>query len=85
MSTTLSEVDRLRLTLSREKAARLRAESINLQMAQRALEANHTKAAEEMAALQEHLRVTYDLKPGDELLEDGTIKRAPVRELKKEA
>jgi hypothetical protein len=78
---SLSEMDRLKLTLAKEREARLRAEAANLQMAQRALDAAMARASQEAAALSAELRQRYALAPGDEIAEDGGIRRSPVRAL----
>lgn len=81
LPTTLSEMDRLKLALAKERAGRLQADAINLQNAQRQLEAAVAKGQVELKALSDELKERYSLAPGDEVAEDGTIKRAPVRAL----
>lgn len=77
----LSEMDRLKLTLAKEKQGRLNAEMTNLQMAQRAIQAQFATVDAENKALFDRLKVEYQLAPADEIGEDGTIKRSPVRSL----
>lgn len=81
----LTEMDRLRLTLAKERDARLRAEAANVQMMQRQLEMAHAKAQAEFSALHAELRERYTLVPGDEIAEDGTIRRAPQAPAEKAA
>ena len=80
----LTEMDRLKLSLMKEKGQRLQAETLNLQMMQRALQAQHAAFEEESKAFSATLKATYALEPGDEIGEDGAIKRTPVRSIKKE-
>jgi multidrug efflux pump subunit AcrA (membrane-fusion protein) len=80
----LSELDHLKLQLLTAKQARFQAETMNLQMAQRSLQALQQQLVQESAALSEHLRVTYALAPADEIGEDGVIARSPVRAIKEE-
>lgn len=84
LPTTLTEMDRLKLSLARERDGRLKAEAANLQMAMRAVEGALAKATQETSALSAELRERYMLEQGDEISEDGNIKRAPVRALPKE-
>lgn len=81
----LSEMDRLRLQLSKERQARLQAEAQNLRLAQARHEAEVRQVTAEDKAVFDALKATYALEPNDEILGDGTIKRAPVRAIKKEA
>ncbi len=78
----LSEMDRLRLQLSKERQARLRAEAQNLQLSMARHEAEVRAATAEDKASFDTLKATYQLETNDEILGDGTIKRAPVRALK---
>lgn len=73
----LSEVDRLKMQLAKEKQARLQADAINLQMAQRQMQATMQASQAEAQVLFAALKDTYKLAPGDEVGEDGAIKRAP--------
>jgi len=82
LASTLSEMDRLKLLLAKEKASRVQAESVNLQMAQRQIQAQFAVVEAENKALFERLKVDYALAPADEIGEDGVIKRSPVRSLK---
>jgi len=82
LPTALSEMDRLKLTLAKEREARLRAEAANIQMAQQQVNAARAQMEIEHRALMEQLKQTYSLTPGDEVGEDGSIKRAPVRAIK---
>lgn len=77
LPTKLSELDRLKMTLAKEKQQRLQAEAANLQMLQRQLQAQHAGLEAENKSLFEELKATYKLNPGDEVAEDGTIKRVP--------
>jgi hypothetical protein len=78
----LIEMDRLRLQLSKERQARLRAEAQNLQMSLARHEAEVRQAAAEDKASFDTMKALYQLEANDEILGDGTIKRAPVRALK---
>ena len=80
LPTTLSEMDRLKLTLQKEKAARFQAEGLNLQMAMRQHQAQQGAIQKESMEFAQHLQATYSLAPADEINEDGTIKRAPKKE-----
>jgi len=82
--TALSEMDKLKLTLQKEKQARFQAEGMNLQMAMRQHQAQQGPLQAEAMAFAKELQATYSLAPSDEINEDGTIKRSPVRALKKE-
>jgi len=82
--TVISEIDRLKLDLAKEKRSRLQAEALNLQMMQRNVMAQQISMEAEQKALFEHLRDAYGLSSGDEIGENGTIKRAPVRDATKE-
>ena len=73
----LSELDRLRMVLAKERQQRLQAEAANVQMLQRQLQAQHAALEAENKALFEELKLTYTLNQGDEIAEDGTIKRTP--------
>ena len=75
----LSETDRLRLLLAREKSARLQAEMSNVQMVQRSVQTQLAQIEAENKAFRERLKVEYRLAPADEIGEDGSIKRSQVR------
>lgn len=83
-ATALSEIDRLRLHLSREKASRLSAEMVNLQMAMEQTKARFAGVQAENIAFFDKLKADYALAPADEISEDGAIKRSPVRAIKTE-
>ena len=82
LPTALSEMDRLKLALAKEKQSRLQAEAANLGMAQRAVNGAIATLEKENAVLFERLKVDYQLAPNDEVSEDGAITRAPVRIVK---
>lgn len=71
----ITEMDRLKLSLAKEKQARLQAEAVNLQMAQRALQAQHEALEKENASLFDGLKEKYNLAPSDQILESGRIVR----------
>jgi hypothetical protein len=77
LPTKLSELDRLKMVLAKERQGRLQAEAAHLQMLQRQLQAQHSALEGENKTLFEELKTTYNLNPGDEIAEDGTIKRTP--------
>jgi hypothetical protein len=77
LPTALSEMDRLKLTLQKEKAARFQAEGMNLQLAMRQHQAQQGTLQKESMEFAKELQATYSLAPADEINEDGTIKRAP--------
>jgi len=83
LATCLSEVDCLKLRLLSERVARIKAEASNLSMLQKQLNAQHEVLAADQKVLFAALSSTYALAEGDELGEDGTIKRSPVRAIKK--
>ncbi len=80
LPTTLSEMDRLKLALAKEKESRVRAELINAQMVLRSAQAAHMALEAETRVLFEALKQTYSLSPGDEVGEDGSIKRTEKKE-----
>ena len=75
--TNLSEIERLKFLLIREKKARLQTEAINLQMLQRQMAAQLNSVDAEAQTFFDALKTSYELEPGDEVGEDGSIKRAP--------
>ena len=78
----LTEMDRLRLQLAKERQGRLQAEAANLSMAVGRNEAEVRAAQAEDKALFDGLKVSYQLEDQDEVKLDGTIKRSAVRALK---
>jgi hypothetical protein len=78
----LNEVDTLKLALFRETNARLTSELLRLQGELRALTAQHNTHQHAYEAFARELRNTYQLAPGDQLHESGTIKRTTVRAIK---
>ncbi len=77
----LSEMDKLKLQLAKERQSRLQAEMVNLQMAQRSVEAQMSTVEEANKVLFDRLKSEYQLAPADQIGEDGTIKRSSVRSL----
>jgi hypothetical protein len=73
----LSEMDRLRMQLSKERQLRMRADAHNLNTAMRVLDAEMSAAKREDDALFANMKDAYQLEPSDEVAADGTIKRAP--------
>ena len=73
----ISEIDRLKIQLAKERQLRLKSEAAGLQMMQRQLVAAQQSVEAEATALFGALKATYALEPGDEIGEDGAIKRAP--------
>lgn len=80
LPTALSEMDRLKLALAKEKEGRVRVELINAQMVLRSAQAAHMALEAETRALFDSLKQTYSLESGDEVSEDGSIKRAAKKE-----
>jgi hypothetical protein len=79
--TALSEMDKLKLQLAKEKASRLQSEMMNLQMVQRQVQGQLQAQEAENKVLFDRLKAEYQLAPADEIGEDGVIKRSPVRSL----
>lgn len=75
----LSELDRLKLQLSKEKQMRLQTEAMNVQMMMRSVEAQMKALDAEQKPFFDYLKSAYQLAPADQIAEDGTITRAPVR------
>jgi len=78
LPTKLSEVDKLKLQLAREKQQRLQAEYTNVQMLLRTAQAAISQSQVEHKALGTELRTRYSLAETDVLDEDGTIHRNAV-------
>jgi hypothetical protein len=82
LPTHLGEMDKLKLQLAKERAGRITSDLTMLQTAMRAAQSASATIEAENKVLFERLKQEYQLAPADEIGEDGSIKRSPVRAIK---
>lgn len=78
----ISELELTKMQLSKERALRLQAEIQNTRILLRQLDMQQQAHQVQSQEFFDALKKAYALENGDEIAEDGSIKRAPVRSLK---